>query len=266
MDEINYYSAILQNNTFSGLIVGQKIVVLKQIDSTNSFLRNELSKSKPLTEGTVIMAEEQFAGRGQRDNQWFSAPGLNLTFSILLCPGFINPENQFMLNVAVSLGINDTLRAIIGDDLRIKWPNDIYVRDQKLGGVLIENIVQGKSWKHAIVGIGLNVNQVDFDPSISNVTSLRRILHQDYDLTILLDEICRKINRRYLQIRDGGGEYQFDDYVKNLYRLNEIHSYLVDGVEVRGRIVGISREGLLQVNIDGAVYCYGFKEIAYIIP
>ena len=264
MDENNYYSAILQNNTFSGLIVGQKIVVLKQIDSTNNFLKNELSKSAPLTEGTVIMAEEQFAGRGQMENKWISEPGLNLTFSILLCPTFLSPEVQCALNVAISLAINDALSPIIGDGLKIKWPNDIYVNDQKLGGVLIENILRGRRWKYAVVGIGLNVNQINFVGVGSPVISLKKILHQDYDLKKLLLEICEAVSFRYHQLREGNKQH-LEEYLKNLYRFNEFHTYCIDGIERPASIVGVDERGMLKLMVDGRVYRYGLKEVGYII-
>ncbi|WP_242689297.1 biotin--[acetyl-CoA-carboxylase] ligase [Pedobacter sp. SYSU D00535] len=265
MDEFNYYSAILQNNTFSGLFVGQNIVSLRQVDSTNTYLKNLLSKGEPLAEGTVIMAEEQFAGRGQVNNTWVSEPGMNLTFSILLCPSFLLPENQFQLNLAVSLAINDALTPIIGRDLKIKWPNDIYVKNQKLGGVLIENIVQGTSWKYAIVGIGINVNQVNFPAGITNVTSLKKILHQDYDLQNVLKEICDKVSIRYQQLKSDRSSLMAE-YVTNLYKLNTPSRFRIGNKEVEGVITGVTEQGFLRLKIADEENTYGFKELSYIIP
>jgi len=102
----------LQNNTFSALFVGQNLLTLKEVDSTNNFLKNLLSNSKPLPEGTVIMAESQFAGRGQQENKWHSEPGKNLTFSILFKPSFLGVLNQFDLTRAISLGVFDALEPI----------------------------------------------------------------------------------------------------------------------------------------------------------
>jgi BirA family transcriptional regulator, biotin operon repressor / biotin---[acetyl-CoA-carboxylase] ligase len=254
----------LQNNTFSGLFVGQNIVVLQRIDSTNNYLKLELTKSKPLPEGTVIMAEDQYAGRGQAQNKWLSQAGKNLTFSVLLYPTFITPENQFNLNIAVCLAINDVLAPIIGSGLKIKWPNDIYFGDDKLGGILIENSLQGNSWRHAIIGIGLNINQEYFDPDIRNVTSLKKILHQDYDLNTLLGLICKTIQQRYLELRDVNGH--ISEYLKVLYRLNETHSFNINGSLKEGVIVGVDKAGYLQLLLEGEVSTFGLKEVFFVIP
>ena len=172
----------MQNNIISGLFVGQNLVTLKEVDSTNTFLKNILSNSKPVPEGTVIMAEDQFAGRGQRENVWHAEPGKNLTFSILLKPAFIDAQSQFDVTRAASLGVYDALMPLLGHKLKIKWPNDIYYGSKKLGGMLIENILQGSQIKHSVVGIGLNINQEHFPDNAGNATSVKQILHKDYDL------------------------------------------------------------------------------------
>ncbi len=180
----------MQNNIFSGLFVGQNLITIKEVDSTNNFLKNLSSNSKPLPEGTVIMAESQFAGRGQQQNRWHTEPGKNLTFSILLNPVFLAATNQFDLTRVVSLGVFDALKPLLGENLKIKWPNDIYYDDKKLGGILIESVLQGSQLKQAIIGIGLNVNQQVFPEWVPNPTSVKQILQQDYDLTLLLSQIC----------------------------------------------------------------------------
>src|SRR5690606_25093723 len=126
------------------------------------YLKNELSKSTPLHEGTVIMAVDQYAGKGQQGTVWQSEPGKNLTFSLLLTPFFLSPKHQFRLTVAVSVALVRALATLLGERVAIKWPNDLYVGDRKIGGMLIENILQGPRWKSAIIGIGLNVNQTVF--------------------------------------------------------------------------------------------------------
>lgn len=254
----------MQNNTFSRLFVGQNIVVLKRVDSTNNYLKNELSNSTPLPEGTVILAEEQFAGRGQVNNIWYSEPGKNLTFSLLLLPVFLNPEKQFLLNQSISLAINDALAIIIGAGVKIKWPNDIYVNNDKLGGILIESSIRGSVLKHAVIGIGLNINQLNFSSDIKNVTSLKKILHQDYDILVLLNELCKSIENRYLQLRDGNFDLIRQEYIRNLYRLNEKARFNIKGHDVEGMITGVDENGLLEVFIDEEIRKYNFKEIAFV--
>jgi BirA family transcriptional regulator, biotin operon repressor / biotin---[acetyl-CoA-carboxylase] ligase len=255
----------LQNNTFSGLFVGQNRVTLKSVDSTNNYLKEELSKSKPLPEGTVIMAEEQWAGRGQRSNQWLSEPGKNLTFSLLLNPLFLRPDQQFFLNQCISIAVNETLRTILGPSLKIKWPNDIYYGDDKLGGMLIENSIFGGRWKHAIVGIGINVNQVTFSGELINVTSIAKILHRYYDLQDLLSQICSRIEAGYLRLRSGIYPELSEEYLSRLYHLGESHRYRdSSGREFDGTIENVTDEGLLRV-IDGSqVRSFAFKEIQYL--
>ena len=255
----------MQNNTFSRLFVGQNIVSLKRVDSTNNFLKSELSKSTPLPEGTVILAEEQFAGRGQVNNTWYSEPFKYLTISLLLLPTFISPEKQFLLNQSISLAINDTLTNIIGDGIKIKWPNDIYFRNEKLGGVLIENILRGDVWKYAVVGIGLNINQVNFPGDVNNVTSLKKILHQDYDITDVLNQLCKSIEQRYLQLRAGKTDLILNGYINCLYRLNEPHQFKIDDRVVEGIISGVDKKGLLEISIEGKLRKFNFKEIAFVI-
>ena len=202
----------MQNNIFSSLFVGQNLLTLKEVDSTNNFLKNLLSNSKPLPEGTVIMAESQFAGRGQQNNQWHAEPGKNLTFSILLNPTFLGIANQFDLTRTISLGVYDALQPILGHQFKIKWPNDLYYGDQKLGGMLIENLISGTQIKNAIIGIGINVNQENFPADASNATSIKQILHADYDLRNLLSEICSHIEAWYLNLKAGKIALVRDEY------------------------------------------------------
>ena len=255
----------MQNNTFSTLFVGRNIVNLARVDSTNNYLKDQLTKSEPLPEGTVILAEEQFAGRGQTSNIWVSQPGKNLTFSLLLNPTFISPEFQFALNKLISIAINDCLVKIIGEGVKIKWPNDIYFKDKKLGGVLIENIIRGSKLMHSIIGIGINVNQIDFPENLTNVTSLSKILHQDYDVNLILAELCKLIEQYYLQFRSKNTELINNLYLKNLYRLNEWHWYRINNLVKEGKIIGTDIYGKLEIIIDDKTQVYDFKEIEFLL-
>jgi BirA family biotin operon repressor/biotin-[acetyl-CoA-carboxylase] ligase len=254
----------VQNNIFLGLFVGHNTVTLKEVDSTNSYLRQALSKSTPLPEGTVIMAENQYSGRGQTHNVWHSEPGKNLTFSILLNPRFLDVQRQFDLNIAVSLALNDVLYSYFGHNALIKWPNDSYVCDEKIGGMLIENLIQGNQIKHAIIGIGLNVNQTIFPSILQNVTSFKKILHTDYDLNALKNEICRSVEARYLQLKAGKYEMMHSEYIDKLYRLNSWAYYRINGQAVAGRIAGVNVHGFLQVETESGLKQFDLKEIEFI--
>jgi len=255
----------LQNNIFSGLFVGQNFITIKQVDSTNNFLKDLASNSKPLIEGTVIMAENQYAGRGQQQNGWHAEPGKNLTFSILLKPTFLPVTDQFDLVRAVSLGVFEALAPLLDDKLKIKWPNDIYYADQKLGGMLIENMIQGGQIKNAVVGIGLNINQEIFPNHLPNAISLKQILHQDYDLNGLLSEICRHIEAYYLNLKAGKISFVRETYLKRLYWLNEKKSFRSKEEMFDGVINNVRDNGMLVVkNNKGEELEFSLKEITFI--
>lgn len=254
----------MQNNTFSGLFVGQNLITLKEVASTNTFLKDALSKSTPLLDGTVILAEKQFAGRGQTNNSWVSEPGKNLTFSILLNPSFMQVDRQFELNKAISLALNDVLNKYAGNDAYIKWPNDSYIGNRKVGGMLIENIILGNKIRHAIIGIGLNINQTDFPSYLKNVTSLKLFLQKDYDLNLLLGEICSAVEARYLQLKAGATEEHHTAYLSKLYLRDEWALFKFDNMIRSGRITGLSEIGQLQLETTDGIRQFDNKEIEFI--
>ena len=141
----------------SAQFTGKNLVHLERISSTNSYIQELLSNSTPLADGSVIMADEQTHGRGQQGNFWESEPHQNLTFSIYYMPDFLNIDRQYFLSIAVCLGICDFLEKYAEKDFLVKWPNDIYYKDKKIAGILIENSLMGDKIKHSIIGIGINI-------------------------------------------------------------------------------------------------------------
>ena len=254
----------MQNNIFSGLFVGQNLITIKELDSTNTFLKNTLSNSKPLPEGTVIMAESQYAGRGQQQNKWNSEAGKNLTFSILLNPTFLAIASQFDLTRVVSLGVHSALESLLGDQLKIKWPNDIYYTDKKLGGILIENLLQGSQIKQSVIGIGLNINQEVFPDWVPNPVSVKQILQQDYDLRTLLSEICSHIEGYYLNLKAGKVEFIRESYLSRLYWMNETKNFKMPEGIFSGTIKTVRNNGLLVIDNNGTEMEFNFKEIEFL--
>lgn len=256
----------MQNNTFSTLFIGQNIIKLSSVDSTNNYLKVLLSKSEPLPDGTVIMAEEQYAGRGQQQNSWYAEPGQNLTFSLLLKPSFLALKNQFSLNMAISIALNTALLPLLGQGVSIKWPNDIYYKDQKLGGILIENIISGQSFKSSIIGIGLNVNQQHFQPELKDrATSIYQILHKDVNLDELLAVICSQIESQYLKLKSNTNLLLRDEYLKRLYRFGCPSNFRHNGQVFEGSITGLTELGMLVIESGGKEQAYNFKEVEFII-
>jgi BirA family biotin operon repressor/biotin-[acetyl-CoA-carboxylase] ligase len=255
----------LQNNTFPTLFVGQNLIRLSKVDSTNNFLKAKVSNSEPLPEGTVIMADHQFAGRGQQNNTWYAEPGLNLTFSVYLCPSFLPVSRQFLLNMAVSVGIRDSLAGLLGDGLKVKWPNDLYYKDQKLGGILIENLLSGATYKAGIIGIGINVNQLNFASDLlNNATSIGKILQHDVNLIELLATICGNIEAQYLKLKAGNYNKLQYDYINGLYKFHKQALYRHNGETFEGMIVDVTDNGGLVIRSAGSEKPYNFKEVEFI--
>jgi BirA family biotin operon repressor/biotin-[acetyl-CoA-carboxylase] ligase len=256
----------LQNNTFSTLFIGRNFIKLSSVDSTNNYLKVLLSKSEPVPDGTVIMADEQYAGRGQQQNSWHAAPGQNLTFSLHLKPSFLSIKNQFMLNMAVSIALNEALLPIVGEGLHIKWPNDIYYLDRKLGGILIENIISGQHYKSSIIGIGINVNQQHFQLALKErAISIHQILHKDVNLKELLAVICSQIECQYLKLKSNSNHLLSQEYLKRLYRYGQPSSFRRNGQVFEGSITGINELGMLIIESEGKAQAYNFKEVEFII-
>lgn len=223
------------------------------------------SNSTPVPEGTVIMAENQYAGRGQQQNGWFAEPGKNLTFSILLKPSFLQITEQFDLVRAVSLGVFNALAPLLGNQLKIKWPNDIYFGEHKLGGMLIENMIQGGQIRNAIVGIGLNINQENFPDWVPNPISVKQILHTDYHLKTLLSQICGHVEGWYLKLKAGKVEEIRAAYLSHLYWLNEVRNFKVKDHTFAGAIKSVRYNGLLVVEDNNHKELeFSLKEIEFL--
>jgi BirA family transcriptional regulator, biotin operon repressor / biotin---[acetyl-CoA-carboxylase] ligase len=244
-------------------IIGNLIVRLEVTDSTNNYANRQI-RENGLSEGTVFLAHEQTAGRGQQKNVWESETGENLLFSIVLYPDFLEIRRQFMLSKVVTLGIYKALNKYV-DSLKIKWPNDIYAGDQKLGGILIENSIMSGLLKNAVVGIGLNVNQTVFYSDAPNPVSLQLLTNQHYDCEVILSEILSGINWYYSVLRDGQEDVIDQEFISVLYRLNEKHFYKADDEVFEGEIIGVNEIGQLQIRKqDGKVMEFHFKEVEFL--
>jgi BirA family biotin operon repressor/biotin-[acetyl-CoA-carboxylase] ligase len=214
-------------------------------------------------EGYLIITSQQTAGKGQRGNRWEANPDQNLTFSLILQPDFLTPEQQFQLNVAVSLAVYDVLSVFLGSELKVKWSNDIYFKNQKLGGILIENILQGGQIKYSIVGIGLNVNQTEF--SYEKANSLSNLTGKKYDLQILLSQIVESLEIRYLKLRQNHYAQMKTEYLQNLYWYQEKHRFLdAEDQSFEGEIIGIDKIGKLAVAVGEKIRYFNFKEIVFV--
>ena len=227
----------------------QNIIHLPETGSTNSYAIKMLAKDRP-EEGCVIITDHQTLGKGTDKNTWESEKGKNLTFSIVLYPTF-TADRQFILNKAISLGICNFLRAELNqNDVTIKWPNDIYIADKKVCGILIQNSVTGNQLNYMVVGIGLNVNQTNFKSDAPNPVSMKMITKKDYDLNEILDKLLNFIFVKYASLKFSLGQEIENEYHKSLYRLEEWHEFKVSGVKTYARITGTNTFGQLLLETE----------------
>ncbi|MDZ4758367.1 MAG: biotin--[acetyl-CoA-carboxylase] ligase [Bacteroidota bacterium] len=243
-------------------IVGHEQVFLQETDSTNHQLQM-LLKSGPVKEGFTVSTAYQNGGRGQMGKQWHSLPGQNILMSFVLYPTFIRAEEQFYLSMAMSLGVYDFLAELI-EGVSIKWPNDIMVNGQKICGMLIQNTLSGDSIASSVIGIGINVNQSQFEPELSHATSLKILTAKEYNLTACQLRLTDSIDERYKQLRARKFEALKADYLKHLFGMKEPHSFLIETQCVKGIIKGIDEYGCLLVEIEGNVLKFKNGEIGYI--
>lgn len=239
------------------------IVQLDEVDSTNNYLKS-LLKDKP-EEGSIVITDFQTSGRGQMGNGWESEKSKNLLFSLLLYPEDLPANEQFIISRIASLAVKNTLDQFV-DDIRIKWPNDIFWKDKKIAGMLIENDVQGKYIRNSIVGIGINVNQEVFTSDLPNPVSLSQITGSVQDRDYLLDTFMREFFLLYREFQKKNITEIEDEYMLDLYRVNEYHWYRDENGSFQAKIDTVLPSGylILKTFETDELRQYAFKEVSFI--
>lgn len=246
------------------MIIGSSVRRYEKVSSTNTVAAALLLESKP-PEGTVITASFQDSGRGQAGNSWESEAGSNLLMSVILYPVMVKPAEQFVISQMISLAVHD-LVALHTTEARIKWPNDIYVRDDKIAGILIENTIMGDTLGSTVAGIGLNVNQTVFRSGAPNPVSLASVTGTGHDLQAVTGKLISLLDSRYGMIMRGETAALAKCYHEVLYRSGEWHRYTDGGGEFEGMIESVRADGMLTVlRKEGKRVIYAFKEIDYIL-
>lgn len=229
-----------------------RIIKVDAIDSSNSYAR-ELFRSNSFPEPFCVVAQEQLKGRGQRGTSWNAKPGQNLTFSVLLPQPCVSLSHQFLLSAAVATSIIRALSILNIPKLKLKWPNDIMSANFKIGGILIENIVSEGVLAASILGIGLNVNQTEFE-GLPSASSLKLVTGQHYLLEELLDKILRVIEKDLDGISDVGADAILGAYKRKLFRKGMVSTFQrKDKTFFSGIIEDVSLEGFLQVRTDRGI-------------
>jgi len=246
------------------MIIGSKLYFFETLPSTNNYAADFLKNNAP-PEGTIIYTNYQSAGRGNMGNTWESENGKNLLISAILFPSMIHPTNQFIISMAVSLGICDFLKRYT-PFCSIKWPNDIYINNDKIAGILIESSIMGERIENTIAGIGLNINQKKFLSDAPNPVSLSLITGKNYDLANCVSELASDLDNRYKQLISENYKLIKEEYVMQLFRLNEWHNFRdISGIYT-GRILSVAMYGRLQIEKkSGIIREYSFKEIEFIL-
>ncbi|MBI1836045.1 MAG: biotin--[acetyl-CoA-carboxylase] ligase [Flavobacteriia bacterium] len=240
-------------------MIGKKIIQLENVDSTNNYVAN-LIQSNNIEHGTVILADEQTAGKGQRGNTWYSKPGENIVTSIYLRPEKLSVIHQFYLTIYVSISILKTLKKF---DLSpsIKWPNDILIGSKKITGVLVETHLNKSNIEHVIIGIGINVNQMDLNTI--NGTSIRMETNEFNPIYTVLLSLINELNLNWKHITNENFTFLKKEYLNNLWLYQQETIFTDNQSEFTGKIIDIDEIGRLIIQKGNQIQKYNLKEIKF---
>lgn len=246
------------------MIIGSKLFFFENLPSTNTHAATLLKKNS-LPEGAIVYTNYQSEGRGQTGNRWESEDNKNLLISIVIFPSMISPADQFIISMAFSLGICDFLKRYISA-IKIKWPNDIYVNNDKIAGILIEHSILGDLIGNTIAGIGININQVKFLSNAPNPVSLTLLTGINFDLVSCLKQLAADLDKRYKQLISEDYATIRNEYTSQLYRHNKWSEFRDQNGIFSGRIISVADNGKLSVERkNGIIREYSHKEVDFMI-
>jgi len=252
------------SQSFNTLCIGKVFIEKKTCASTNDECKTLLSKSKPI-EGTAIITDHQTAGRGQFGNTWQGEAGKNLLCSVVLYPNFLQPQEQFYLSKIVSLACVKTCETTAKETFKVKWPNDIYQNKQKVAGILIENQLSGNQISSSIVGVGINVNQQNFE-TLQNATSLSKLALQKFELKDIIAIFFNQLDAYYLQLRQKKFKAIDKEYLDYLLGYNSVMNFKdKDGNPFQAFVKGVNQLGQLQLLVNNSEQLYNFKEVEWVM-
>jgi len=240
-----------------------QIIELETTTSTNVFAKQMIAKLYP--QHFVVSSKEQTHGKGQQGNVWHSEKGKNLLFSVVIYPHTIKAEDQFIINKISALSVKRCIEKYLNTTCAIKWPNDMYIANQKIAGILIEHTISENTIKNTVVGIGINVNQKYFPELLPNPVSMYNISGIEYDLKTLLNNFIDFFNH-YLNILEQNNLNIIDtEYLKALYNFEVNANYLHQNKQIAATIKGVDSYGRLILKPDeGNEICCSFKEIVFL--
>ena len=240
-------------------MIGSNIQFLPEVDSTNNYIAKLISEGKA-PHGTVILAEKQTAGRGQRGNVWQTSAKNQFTGSFYLVTAFLSVRHASYLNKALTLAVAKSISAVSGENVKIKWPNDILVNDLKLGGILIEGNIKNQVLEHVIFGLGLNLEQEADLPSSTSLEKLGISMKPFELLTFLLPRLQEEFER----CRNGWFNEIQREYLEYLWRLNEVQLIQhTDGSSFPGKIIDVNEEGSVVIDTESGILEFGLQEVKF---
>ncbi|MEO0341732.1 MAG: biotin--[acetyl-CoA-carboxylase] ligase [Bacteroidota bacterium] len=247
------------------IFIGKVLHHFDVLPSTNTYAQELLSKSRP-ADGTAIITDHQYQGRGQIGTTWDSEAGQNITLSVILYPKFLQARQQFLLSQAIAIGVSSFIAELVEKEVWIKWPNDIYIEDRKVCGLLIQNAISGRSLQNAIIGIGINLNQTQFADQLKKATSIAIETGRHHTVFDILPDLFQAIERNYLLLRKGEYDSIRELYLKRLYRYQTWQQYEDNSGQIfRGRILGVSEQGELQIQSEvETIRSFALKEIKFL--
>lgn len=247
------------------LFTGKIKIYLPTTSSTNAHAMELLAKTNP-SEGTCIYTDFQSAGRGQIGRFWHSSHGKNVLISYIFYPGFLKVTDQFYLNIISSLAVRDTIMSYM-DDVTIKWPNDVYVGEQKISGILVQNVLRGSQIKATVIGIGINVNESEFPSELPNPTSILGVIGRETRLDDVIQLLSSRLEYHYLRLKQAKYRDLMSDYYGALFRINTVAKYIdTEGNEFMAAIHSVDHQGKLILHTEnGEKLTFGFREIHYVI-
>ena len=223
-------------------VTGKRFIELLSVDSTNNYAMRQVHSGAAM-HGDAYFAFEQTAGKGQFNKQWLSGKGENIILSIVLDTSVLDINRQFLLNMIVALSARQLFNKYTTETIKIKWPNDIYCRDRKAAGILIENVIRGKTWQFAIVGVGANINQTHFSEHLKNPVSLKQLTGKHYDVVELAKELCTLL--------DGLKGGILEKYNEHLHKLNEVADFKEGSTMFSGVVKEVNEFG--NIIIDSGI-------------
>lgn len=242
---------------------------IESLQSTNDYLKEIVSKNN-VKEGFSIITDYQNKGRGQLNNVWHSSHSKNILFSFVVFPKQISISEIFILNQWISISIIEGLEKVflknkMDGQLKIKWPNDIFLNNKKIGGILIENSISTHGIEQSIIGIGLNINELTFPETLPLASSLKKEYDLPWSRSQILNAICAEIEENYRMLYTPSSKINSQNYFNYLLGYKEKRSYKIEEKKREGTIIDIDSYGRLVLEFeDQSTQLFGMKELQFV--